>query len=57
MFSASGKGMAQDLFGVKPVNGFHRDVELQSTIRLNGAGPDQTNAPRVTQPGAVSRIG
>ena len=56
MSSASGRGMAQELSGVKPVNGFHRDVELQSTIRLNGAGPDQTNAPRVTRPGAGSRI-
>jgi DNA-binding NtrC family response regulator len=48
--------MARELLGVKPVKGFHRDVEWQSTIRLNGAGPDQTNAPRVTQPGAGSRI-
>src|SRR5262245_33324047 len=56
MSSASGRGMAQELFGVKPINGFHRDVELQSTIRLNGAGPDQTNAPSVTRPGAGSSI-
>jgi len=56
MSSASGRGMAQELLGVKLVNGFHRDVELPSTIRLNGAGPDQTNAPHLTRPGAGSRI-
>jgi transcriptional regulator with GAF, ATPase, and Fis domain len=48
--------MAQELLGGKPVNGFYRDVELQSKIRLNEAVPDQPNAPRVTRPGAGSLI-
>src|SRR5512145_1190115 len=56
MSSASIRGMTQELFGVKSVDGFHRGVESQSTIRPNGAGPDQTNAPLVTRPGADSRI-
>ena len=48
--------MAQELLGVQPVNGFLRDIEMQSAIRLNGAVPDRANAPCVTRLGAGSRI-
>src|SRR5262245_25807479 len=48
--------MAQELSGVQPVNGFHRDVESQSTIRLNGASSHHTHAPRVTRPEAFSAV-
>jgi DNA-binding NtrC family response regulator len=34
--SSSGRGLAQELLEFQPVNGFHPDVESQSTIHLNG---------------------
>jgi hydrogenase-4 transcriptional activator len=48
--------MAQELLEVQPVNGFHRDVEPQSTRRLNGAVLDHAHAPRVTRPDALAPI-
>jgi transcriptional regulator with GAF, ATPase, and Fis domain len=45
--------MAQELLEVQPINGFHQNVEPQSTSRLNGAGPDHA---RVTRPYAFSSI-
>jgi DNA-binding NtrC family response regulator len=49
--------MAQELLEVQPVNGFHRDIESQSTIYLNGAGSDYAHAhARVTRPKVFSRI-
>jgi len=49
--------MAQELLEVQPVNGFHRDIESQSTIYLNGAGSDHAHAhARLTWPKAFSRI-
>jgi transcriptional regulator with GAF, ATPase, and Fis domain len=48
--------MAQVL-KIQPVNGFHRNVEPQSTRRPNGAGPDHSHAPaRLTRPEAFSGI-
>jgi transcriptional regulator with PAS, ATPase and Fis domain len=50
-------GMAQELLEVQPVNGFHRDVESQSRIPLNGADPDYPHAPaQLARPEAFSRI-
>ncbi len=49
-------GIAQGFLEVQPVNGFHRDVESQSTIRLNGAGLDHVHSPRVMRPEALSGI-
>ncbi len=49
--------MAQELLEVQPVNGFHRDIESQSTIYLNGAGSDHAHAhARLTRPKVFSRI-
>ena len=45
--------MAQRLLEVQPINGFHQNVEPQSTSRLNGAGHDHA---RVTRPDAFSSI-
>jgi hydrogenase-4 transcriptional activator len=45
--------MAQALLEVQPINGFHQNVEPQSTSRLNGAGHDHA---RVTRPYAFSSI-
>jgi len=56
MSSASGKGMAQELLEVHPVREFHRDVESQSIIRLNGACAVRPHPPRVTRPEAFSGI-
>jgi two-component system response regulator AtoC len=55
--STLGKRMAQGLLEVQPVNGFHRDVEPQSTIRMNGADPDNAHAhAQLTRHEAVSGI-
>jgi DNA-binding NtrC family response regulator len=49
--------MAQELLEVQPVNGFHRDIESQSTIYLNGAGSDHAHAhARPARPKVFSRI-
>src|SRR5262245_51876550 len=57
MSSAPGRGMAQELLEVQPVNGFHRDIESQSTIYLNGAGSDHAHAhARPARPKVFSRI-
>ena len=57
MSSAPGRGMAQELLEVQPVNGFHRDVESQSTSYLNGAGSDHAHAhARPARPKVFSRI-
>jgi two-component system, NtrC family, response regulator HupR/HoxA len=49
--------MAQELLEVKPVNGFHRDIESQSTTYLNGAGSDHAHAhARPARPKAFSRV-
>jgi two-component system, NtrC family, response regulator AtoC len=49
-------GMAEELLGVQPVNGFHRNAESQSTPYLNGAGSDHEHAPRVIRRELVSLI-
>jgi hydrogenase-4 transcriptional activator len=55
--SDSGRGMAQGFLEVKSVDGYHQDVESQSTIRLNVAVPDHARAsPRLTRPEASSSI-
>src|SRR5262245_41860976 len=56
MSSASGMGMAQELLEVQPVNGFCRNAESQSRPYLNGAGSDQSHAPRVIRRELVSLI-
>jgi hydrogenase-4 transcriptional activator len=38
--SSSRRGLAHELFDVQPVNGFHQDLESQSTINPNGSGID-----------------
>jgi hydrogenase-4 transcriptional activator len=55
--SISGKGLAQEPSEVQPVNGFHQDVESQSTIRSNGVGLDHGVAlAPLTRPEAFSYI-
>jgi len=49
-------GMAQELLEVQPVNGFCRNAESQSRPYLNGAGSDQSHAPRVIRRELVSLI-
>jgi DNA-binding NtrC family response regulator len=42
---------------VQPANGFHLDVESESTIRVNGAGPNYAHGPaQLARPEAFSRI-
>ena len=49
--------MAPELSDDQPVNGFHRGVESQSTVRLNGAGSDHAHAhARLTRPEALLGI-
>src|SRR5262245_788818 len=54
--SASVRGMARKFLEVQPVNGFHRDVESESTIRLNGAGHNYAHTPSGARHKAFSRI-
>ncbi len=48
--------MAQEFLEVQPVNGFHQDVESQSTICPNGACHVHAHAPLVTRPEALAPI-
>jgi len=44
-YCASGRRTAQELLEAQPVNGFHRDVESQSTIHSTGSGLDHITTP------------
>ena len=49
--------MSPEFMEVKSVNGFHQDIEPQSTACLNGACPSHAHAPaRLTRPEAFSGI-
>lgn len=49
--------MTQELSEVQSVNGFHKDVESQSTRRPNGTSPGHAHGPtRLTRPEAFSDI-
>lgn len=49
--------MAGEVLEVQPINGFHPNVKLQSTIHSNGLGLDRNTAPaRLTLPKAFSGI-
>jgi hydrogenase-4 transcriptional activator len=49
--------MSQGLLEVQPVNGFHQDVDSQSTIRPNGSGLNHITTPaQLTRPEAFSSI-
>jgi DNA-binding NtrC family response regulator len=49
--------MAREFLEVQPANGFHLDVESESTIRVNGAGPNYDHGPaQLARPEAFSRI-
>ena len=54
--SVSGREGAQEVSAVQPVNGFHRDVESQSTIRSETDRHNHACAPRVTRIEAFSSI-
>jgi DNA-binding NtrC family response regulator len=55
--SASGWVIEKGFLAVQQVNGFHKQVESQSNIHSNGAGPDHTPAlPPLTRPEAFSKI-
>jgi transcriptional regulator with GAF, ATPase, and Fis domain len=55
--SSSNNGLAHELLGVQPVNGFHQDLKLQSTINSNGSAIDRGDIPaRYTRPEAFSSI-
>jgi hypothetical protein len=43
--STSGQEISQRLLEVQSVNGFHQDVDSQSTIRPNGSGLNHITTP------------